>query len=627
MSDSFQVRLLSLKDKIKSFPSTSGVYLMKNQVEKIIYVGKAKNLRVRVRSYFSNLSELTPKTHFLVKNIFGIEFISTDTEVEAYLLEASLIKKHQPKYNIRLRDDKAYPYIRVSLSDSFPRLYLSRKVVKDGSMYFGPYTSGLMVRQTIRFINQIFFIRDCKDGFMAIRKRPCMTHQIGRCGAPCVGLVGKQEYRFYVDSAIEFLRGKEEKIADDLTKKMHQASQNEEFELAARLRDNIKSIQVLRERQSVIDSQMQHDRDVVGYHGGEQGTLIYTLHIRSGRVIGRRSHFIPLLNSQSQEEDPRDWLVSFLNQYYAENVVPDEILLPVDIGGDLKKLLEAVLYQRRGSNTEVRLATDVKGQDLIQLGNDNAKANFEEHVQKSKAKQRGLEIIQKKLKLNKRPSRIECYDISNFQGQETVASQVVFDEGVPSKEHYRRYKLRTISGANDFQSLAEVLSRRLAHKDEELPDLIVVDGGKGQLNAALKILSDLGFEHIPLVGLAKSRVQRDFKSSEVDSTEERFFLPGRQNPVIFSKNSDAFYILTGIRDEAHRFAINYHRKLREDSSLSSELDYVVGLGEKRKKILLKAFRSMDDIRSSNVEELTQLTGFNRVLAERILLQLQQSNET
>lgn len=620
MSDQFDF----LKEKIKDFPTQSGVYLMKSSSDKIIYVGKAKNIRSRVKSYFLDSRDHSAKTRALVHNIHEIEYLLTKTEVEAFLLEASLIKKHRPKYNIRLKDDKTYPYIQLTWQEDFPRLYLSRKVKRDGSLYFGPYTSGGAVFGTIRFLNRLFKIRDCTDHMFKTRTRPCMTHQIGRCTAPCVNLVSKEDYRADVEGAKDFLKGRSKKLIKDLEKKMKQAADEEKFEVAARMRDSMFAIKNIIEKQTVINELSEKDQDVVSYYGDERGVLVETLHVRSGRVIGHRPHFLPNINPLSSDEDPREWLASFLNQYYEDNFIPDEVLLGTDLGGDIHKLLQDVLKERSDQIVAVRFATDNKGQALVEMATQNAKAHFEKYVSKDEEKKKGLDEIQSKLHLPHRPIRIECFDISHFQGSETVASQVVFEDGVPARDHYRRYKIRTVTGIDDFASMYEVLKRRFAHEEYEEPQLIVVDGGKGQLSMAVKILNEIGKTHIPVVGLAKARTLADFKSEEVQSTEERFFLPNRSNPVVFKTNSEAYQILTGLRDEAHRFAITYHRKLREQNSLESELDYVIGLGEKRKKILLQKFQSIDEIKQADVEDIASLKSFNRVLAERILLQLNEA---
>jgi excinuclease ABC subunit C len=620
-------KIEGLREKVKEFPTQSGVYLMKNQVDKIIYVGKAKNLRNRVRSYLNDSKDHSPKTRLLVQNLVSIEYILTNTEVEAFLLEASLIKKHRPKYNIRLKDDKTYPYIKLSWSDQYPRLYLSRKVRKDGDLYFGPYTSGLAVRDTIRFLNRTFKIRDCTDAVFKTRKRPCMTYQIGRCTAPCVKYISKEDYREDLEGAKSFLKGENKKALKQLTTRMKQAAEEEKFEMAAKLRDSVAAIESILEKQSVINAAQEKDQDAVGYYGDERGCLIETVHVRQGRVLGTRSHFFATLNPLAPEEDPRDWLVSFLNQYYEGNIIPDEVLLPLDLGHDIHQLFEDVLEERSGnSHIKVRFATDEKGRKLVQMANDNAKAHFEKTVAKSESKRQGLIEIQQKLNLPQIPMRIECFDISNFQGTETVASQVVFEEGLPNKDQYRRYKIKTVEGSNDFASMHEVLSRRLAHTEYDDPQLIVVDGGKGQLNIAVKVLEELQRSDLPVVGLAKARTKGEFSDQEISATEERFYLPGRQNPVVFKPASEAFQVLVGIRDEAHRFAINYHRKLREARTLESELDYVVGLGEKRKKELLRHFADLDAIRAADIEDIADLKGFNRILAERILIQLNSEDD-
>jgi len=615
------IKIESLKEMIKEFPTQSGVYLMKNTVDKIIYVGKAKNLRNRVRSYFQDSKDISAKTKALVFNIDKIDYILTKTEVEAFLLEASLIKKHRPKYNIRLKDDKSYPYIKLSWGDHFPRLYLSRKVLKDGGLYFGPFTSGGAVFGTIRFLNRVFKIRDCTDHVFKTRTRPCMTHQIGRCTAPCVQMVTQEDYRSDVEGARDFLKGRSRKVVKDIESKMLAAAQEEKFEVAAKLRDSMFAVKNILEKQSVINDNTELDQDVVSYYGDSRGVLVEMLHVRSGRVIGVRPHFLSDIDITSPDESPQEWFVSFLNQYYEDNFVPNEIVTVVDLGQDLNKLLQAVLKERNGQDAIVRFPVDLKTQQLLDMASENAKSHFDKMVSATEEKQQGLLEIKEKLHLVKTPQRIECFDISHFQGTETVASQVVFEDGKPSKDHYRRYIIKTVDGIDDFKSMYEVLSRRFKHTEYEDPDLLVVDGGKGQLSQAVRILQEINKTNIPVVGLAKARTQSDFKDQDVKSTEERFFLPGRSNPVTFKTNSEALHILTGIRDEAHRFAITFHRKRREDRSLASELDEISGLGEKRKKILLKKFQSIDAIKEADVEDIQSLPTFNRVLAERVLLHL------
>jgi len=615
-----QERLDALKEKVSDFPLSPGIYIMKNLQEKIIYVGKAKKIRNRVRSYFlKNLD--SPKTQLLVRNIHSVEYIVTETEAEAFLLEASLIKKHRPRYNIRLKDDKAYPYIRLSLADEFPRFYLARKAKQDGSHYFGPYTSGYVVRETMKFLNRTFQIRDCRDHFMKSRKRPCMTHQIGACTAPCVGLVTKADYGKSVRKAKSFLNKDSEKIVTQLTKKMMKLADQEKFELAARFRDSIQAIGRVLEKQAVVNAQTSKDQDAISYYGDERGTLVETLHIRSGRVIGQRSQFFPLLNVEDPGEDIREWLTSFVNQYYQDNIVPDEILLPVDLGADITKLLSQVFAFKGYEKTVLRFPTDPSGSKLLQLAKKNAISHFGNYVSKSEKKKQGLQLIQSKFGLKDVPFRIECYDISHFQGSESVGSQVVFEEGVPSKDHYRRYRLKTDTNGDDYMAMKEVLERRFRHDDWDEPDLVLVDGGKGQLSAALAIMEEIGQSHVPLASLAKERTKRNFQGQSVEKTAERFYLPGRANPVIFKEASPAFQILVGLRDEAHRFAIEYHRKLREGSTFHSAFDDIPGVGEVLKKRILNHFESIASIEGAGVEALEKVQGVNKKLATEIYSQL------
>ncbi len=624
MTEKGKSRFDLVKELVNEFPIQSGVYLMKNESEKIIYVGKAKNLKNRVRSYFQKLDH-TGKTRALVQNIHTVEYILTKTEVEAFLLEASLIKKNKPKYNIRLKDDKSYPYIKFTLGDKYPRLYLARKVKRDEHVYFGPYTSGAAVFGTIKFLNRTFKIRDCTDSVFSSRKRPCLTYQIGRCTAPCVNLIDQPTYQLETEGALLFLKGQNKKVLKNLTQRMQELSDSEKFEMAAKVRDSIKSIKVILQKQAIVNDATEKDQDVFTYYGDTRGCIVETLHSRSGRIIGNRSQFLNI-NPVDTIEDEREWFVSFINQYYEDNIVPDEVIVGSDFGPEINKLIENVLEFRVQRKVTVRFPTDEKSRKLLEMCKENAVSHFEKQLSENEEKFVGLDEIKSKLGLLVRPHRIECYDISNFQGGDSVASQVVFEDGLPAKEHYRRFKIKTVEGANDFASMYEVLSRRFKHSEWDEPQLIVVDGGKGQLSQAVKILTELGKTHIPVAGLAKARVKRDFQAPEVEASEERVFLPGRQNPIFFRANADGLNILVSIRDEAHRFAITYHRKLREERTLESELDYVVGLGEKRKKALMGAFDSLEDIKLASPEEIAKIKGFNRILAERIVIQLNEDQE-
>ncbi len=612
-------KIEELKDRVRDFPDQSGVYLMKSTTEKVIYVGKAKNLRQRVRSYLGDAKDLTPKTRLLVANIHVIDYILTKTEVEAFLLEASLIKKHRPKYNIRLKDDKNYPYIRVSMQDEFPRLYLSRSVKSDGSLYFGPYTRGGSVFETMRFLNQSFQLRDCTDHVLKSRERPCMNFQLGRCTAPCVGLVQKGEYAEDIGKALQFLRGQSQELIDELRQRMFQLSEEEKYEQAARWRDTLKSLAAILEKQAVIDPNAKKDLDIICYSGDQRGTIVQFLHVRQGRVLGTRSQFLAGFDPNEPAEDPREWFVSVINQYYWENIVPDEVLMTFDIGVEMLRLMQKVLGERRGSEVVIKFGTaDEKENELLAMTEQNARAALEKQSEKVESKKLGLDEIKNKFNLPQIPFRIECYDISNFQGKQIVASQVVFERGMPAKDQYRLYKIKSLTDANDFASMKEVLSRRFKHQEWDDPQLIVVDGGKGQLSAAMEALKVVGKSHVPLVALAKAKTESEFSAIEVQGTEERFFLPGRANPLIFRRNAEGLRILTHLRDEAHRFAITFHRKLREKKSLSSVLEDIEGIGEKRKQILLEHFEGLDAIAEASVDEIAGLPSFHRELAELIV---------
>ncbi len=600
----------NLLDKSSKFPTSSGVYIMKNSQDKIIYVGKSKNLKKRVKSYFLKSSS---KSIFLMSQTKDITYLLANTEVDALLLEASLIKKHKPKYNVRLKDDKAYPYIKLSIKDKFPRIYIVRRAINDSNLYFGPYSSSSVVHGTIKFLNKNFNIRDCKDVDFRNRQKPCLTYQMGYCKAPCVNLISEEEYKLDVKQVLNFLKGKSKKVINLIKKQMNEAAKNEQFETASKIRDSLFAVEKLLENQPIISNNSKVDRDIIGYFSSEQGIMISSLHVRKGRKVGNRNFFLSYLDSNIELYDkPRSWLVSFLNQYYLENIIPDEILIPVDLSLDLTKLLKKALKKRSKKTVEIRFPTDPDGSKLIQAALLDAHDKFKEYVSTSDKKLNALKEIQKKLKLTKIPKKIECFDISTFQGQETVASQAVFKDGVPSKEHYRRYKIKTL-GLSDYDAMKQVLTRRLKHG--ELPELILVDGGKGQLNCALVVLKEFNLK-VPVVGIAKSRTESNFLKKDINVSEERFFLPHRKNPVTFKTNSESFKILTNIRNEAHRFAITYHRKLRESTSLESELD-ITGISEANKITLLKHFKSLKELKRASINEIAAIKGFSKSKAKKI----------
>ena len=602
--------LTKLQVRANQLPAKTGVYVFKNTCQQVIYIGKANNLHSRVRSYFYS-KNLPLKSLHLVARVDSIDYIITANEVEAFLLEASLVKEHKPKYNIRLKDDKAYPYIRCSIQDEFPKFNLTRRVFSDGALYFGPYTSSWAVQKTIQFLNRSFKIRDCTDTAMRNRSRPCMTYQMGGCTAPCVQYITPKKYGRDVKKSLEVLRGGDVKVLNRLQREMKRAAKKEHFETAARLRDSITSFQKVLESQNVVSTQMV-DKDVVAYHGDTRNTMIEVLHIRHGRLIGHRSHFMPGLEAN---ESYNQWMTSFLNQYYSDNIVPDEIYLPHSLGPALNRLLQQVFFERQQKTCCLKQAVGDESRQLIKMAKRNARDRFELQMKKKSSVELALEQLQSRLKLPRLPQRIECYDISNTQGQQSVASRVVFIEGRAEKSLYRKYKIKTVTGSNDFASMHEVLKRRLRRGD--LPDLMVVDGGKGQLSSALQALKELKLE-VPVVALAKAKTLSDFQSPEVQATKERVFLPGRHNPVVLSQSSKACHILVALRDEAHRFAVGYHRQRRSKKFLQSALDSVPGLGAKRKQKLLLQFGGVDKIRRLTADQIAAVEGFHLRLAQQIL---------
>jgi excinuclease ABC subunit C len=579
----------ALKNKAHSLPKNPGVYFMKNEAGVIIYIGKAKSLKSRVSSYFIKQKDRPNRLKHLIKQIRQIDHMVTETEVEAFLLEASLIKKHKPKYNIRLKDDKSYPYIKLSLTEDFPRLNLARRVTSKKDLYYGPFTSSYLVRENIKFLNGLYKLRDCSNGFMKIRKRPCLTYEIKRCTAPCVDFVNKKQYQKQVKKALDFLEGRAGSVLEDIEAQMKESAKNEDFEKAAEYRDQLKAAELILEKQKVVSSELL-DRDFISFLSHEKGTVVSMIHFRKGRLIGERTHFLSPLQS-GLEESFREKALSFLNQYYLDNFIPDEVLIDLDLGRDLNKLFMDLLKERRGSACVLRHTYSGDLKDIMEKASKLAERKLEDYVSQSSKKEKGLIEIQRKFELEEYPVRMECYDISNFQGGQSVGSQVVFYEGSPSVEDYRIYKVKTVVGSDDFQSIKEVLSRRLAHNEYQDPQLIVIDGGKGQLSKAVEALKELGREDLKVVGLAKSREQGSYEDEDLKRTVERFFVPGRSNPITFKHHSEALKILTFMRDEAHRFAITHHRRMREKNSLEGAFEGVQGLGplglERLKEFLSK----------------------------------------
>ena len=597
---------------LKKYPQSPGVYLMFGCQGDVLYVGKAKQLRNRLRSYFSAAGDGRLQIPLLMDKVARIEVIITDTEKEALLLENTLIKKYRPHYNIELRDDKTYVSVRIDLNDPFPMMQVVRQVKNDGAHYFGPYSSASAIRETLKEIYRIFPLRHSSIERCRKRGRPCLFHQIGQCSAPCHGKISQTDYRKLVDGVIQLLEGRESEVITRLQQRMVQAAEELRFEDAARLRDQIGSIEKSVEKQKVT-AYGGGNMDVIGLHqdGGEvEVTLLF---IRQGRLIGRRSYVV------AWKLDLPELLSGFLQEYYSRQVIlPDQLLLPLALEG--ADLLGEWLSEKRGK--KVRLVAPQRGEkkDLCLLAQRNACESYRQRGQRQQAREELLEELQHKFHLSSLPKRIECYDISNVQGYHSVGSMVVLLDGEPAPAEYHRYKIKTVVGADDYASLYEVLKRRLGRGIEEdnLPDMILIDGGKGQLGVLSAVLAEFQLtEKIGAVGIAKSRVMANVRGKVVERSEERFFLPGRKNSVSFRHGSASLFLLERLRNEAHRFAITYHRKLRSRAALRSSLEDIPGVGPARRKALLKYFGSLKKIGSATLDELKQMPGLPESLAETI----------
>lgn len=597
---------------LKKYPQTPGVYQMLDENDEVLYVGKAKSLRQRLRSYFSASGDGRLHIPLLMEKVQRVEVIVTDTEKEALLLENTLIKQYRPRYNIELRDDKTYVSVRIDLNDPFPMMQVVRQVKNDGAHYFGPYSSASAIRETLKEIYRIFPLRHSSMERCRKRGRPCLFHQIGQCSAPCHGKITQAEYRKLVDGVVKLLEGRESEIIAHLQRQMEQASSAMHFEEAARLRDQIRAIKRSVEKQKVSDYG-GGNQDVIGIHqdGGEVEIVI--LFIRQGKLIGRQSY--PL----TWTLDLQELITGFLQEYYAREVIlPDQILLPFTL--ESQDLLESWLSEKR--DRKVRIFAPQRGEKkrLSLLAGRNALESYRQRGKRQQARDELLKEIQNKFHLTLFPSRIECFDISNVQGDQSVGSMVVLIDGEPKSAEYRRFKIKTVSGADDYASLREVLRRRLQRglEEEKLPDMILIDGGKGQLGVLTSVLADFALaERIGAVGIAKSRVMANVRGKAVERSEERFFLPGRKNPVSFRQGAASLFLLERLRDEAHRFAITYHRKLRNKANLRSSLEDIPGVGAARRKALLKHFGSLKRIRSASLEDLKEMPGLPDALADTI----------
>jgi len=615
---------LLLKDKLQTLPTRPGVYLMKDEGGEVIYVGKAINLRNRVRSYFQAAASHSLKLHRLIYHIADFDFIVTDSEIEALILECNLIKEHRPRYNIRLKDDKRYPYIKITWQEDYPRIYVTRRMERDGARYFGPFTAVWAVHQTLDMLRRLFPYLTCDREITGQDTRACLYYHIGRCAGPCIGAVSKEEYRALIKRICLFLEGRAEEIVADLQGQMNTAAEALDFERAAALRDQIRAVEWVTTQQKIALA-VGKDEDVIALARENDDTCVQVFFIRQGKLIGREYFIL----DGTAEEDESEIVASFVKQFYDEAAyVPTKIILPTSI--EEAAVIEAWLKSKRGNGVSLHVPKRGRDKELLQMAAENATETLASlRAQWMADEGRSVEALtqlQQHLGLKEAPTRIECYDISNIQGQAATGSMVVFVKGVPRKSDYRRFKIRTVEGANDYAMMQEVLRRRFKRANQRisesanrqigeekakrddvwtiLPDLIIVDGGKGQLNAALEILEEVGLKsEVPAIGLAKK--------------QEEVFLPDRSEPLVLPRDSQGLYLLQRIRDEAHRFAVGYHRKLRTKKSLTSVLEEIPGIGPRRRQALLKHFGSIEAIRQASVEELAAVKGMTRKAAEMV----------
>ena len=592
--------LAGMEEKIMRLPVRPGVYIMKDGQGDAIYIGKAKNLRNRVRSYFNRADDSRYLIRFLKNQVADIDCIITDTEKEALILENSLIKKHKPLYNVNLKDDKTYFSLRLKIDDRFPRLSMVRKIKKDGASYFGPYSSSNALKDTVKMISKTFLIRTCTDSFFNNRIRPCLLYQIKRCSAPCCGLIDEENYTKCVKEVVLFLEGRKQELFKLLLSRMKEESDSLNFEEAARIRDQISSIEKTIEKQKMV-SFSKIDRDVFAFHRDNGVMELLVMIMRGGVFVGTQSFTLTKLELTNQ-----DVLSSFLKQYYDEDrFIPQEILIPAEI--EDRELVEEWFSEKKGKKVKIHIPQKGEKFRLIKMVTENAKNSFLERQLVRNVEQETLEEIQKSLSLKRFPLKIECFDISNISGILAVGSMVSFREGRPEKQGYRHFKIKTVDQADDCKMMYEVVKRRYSglSSAEDLPDLVIVDGGKGQLNAVMRVFKELKIDHLDAAGLAKGE------------DRDKVFIPRRRDPILFKKNSKALFLLQQIRDEAHRFAITYHQKLRKRQSTRSILDDIPGVGSVRKKALLKHFGSLKKIKEAQTDELREVSGINKEVAQNI----------
>jgi len=592
---------VTLAEKLKTLPTNAGIYIHKNAAGKIIYVGKAKNLRNRVRSYFHASRNHDPKTRQLVRYIADFEFIIVDNEVEALVLEANLIKKHKPRYNVFLKDDKSYPHLKLT-NEPFPKVVITRKIVRDGSSYYGPFLPATIARNTLNLVNRAFQLRTCEIEIDGKLPRPCLEYHLKRCLGPCVkGLCTQDEYLEAAADVRTLLEGRNKELAKSLEQRMWQYSEENKYELAAKYRDLHRTVLALGETQKMATT-AERDVDIFGFYRERQRLALQLFTMREGRIVGRREFFWEDL-ADDETFDSAEFLGTVLTQYYSTDYVPLEIHVPFDFPD--RAILEKAMSERRGRRVKIQDPKRGKNKHLLTLVEANAKIAFEQRFRVLKPDtEKVLEELQELLELSYFPERIESFDISNISGSENVAGIVVFENGKPARAAYRRFIIRTVEGANDFASMNEAVYRRYKRAIDEqttLPQVVFIDGGKGQLSAAAAAMQALDLEQIKLVGLVKPPKRH----SEIS----HLLIHGREDePIPFDRNSLAFRMILNIREETHRTAVEFHRKRREKRDFSSELSEIPGIGDKRKMKLLRSFGSIERIAKASLEELKPFVG-------------------
>jgi len=604
-----------LADKADKTPPRPGVYLFKDKRGKVLYVGKAKSLRERVRSYVRG-GDGRYQVRFLMERAWDLETLVTVSETEALILENNLIKQYKPRYNINLKDDKTYLSVKVTTKSAWPRILVTRKIERDGNLYLGPYGSASGIRETLEVARKIFPLRTCSDTVFRNRSRPCLEYQIKRCLGPCVLPVDRGEYEGQLRGAVQLLEGKTDSLLGELRGEMDAASLSERFEDAARLRDRIEAIAKIAEKQKAL-IHGGGDRDVFGFYREGGYIEAQVLLVRAGKLVGNNGY-----QFEDFEFPDEEVLSSLVGRFYeGGRFIPEEVLLPAAFEG--MDAAAEYLMRLRGSKVTVFAPQRGDKRRLVEMALDNAEHAFRERNDETARRERMLDELQKKLGLASSPKRIECFDISHVSGEAVVASMVVFDEGEPDKNSYRRYRLKGVQRNDDFAAMKEVLSRRLVRGKAEggLPDLLLVDGGRGQLAMAVEAVRELGIEGVELASIAKDRVAADVHGENLEHSEERFFRPGRANAVVLRRNSNALFLLQQIRDEAHRFAITFHRELRAKRRLRSVLDNIEGVGPAKRRALLSAFGSVKRLALASSEELAAVAGIGPVLAEKVKVAL------